>query len=145
LNSTGLWYRGHYCIWTTNELQEHLVALREIFIDPTEMSGWVNGNLYIPTSEVLGIIPIPAHVQQASGMAEFSPTLDRKQRHGFLAELQHTRKPVLPIHTPSECYLFRTLMETNPEFNAKGGPIWRNATKVWNHHADTYNNILYKV
>jgi len=101
------------------------------------MSGWVNGNLYIPTSEVLGIIPIPPYIQQASGMAEFSPTLDRKQQHGFLAELQRTRKPVLPIHTPSERHLFCMLMETNHEFNAKSSPIWRNATKVWNHHADT--------
>jgi len=88
------------------------------------MSGWVNGNLYLPTSEVLGVIPVPAHVRQASGMAEFSPTLDCKQRHGFLAELQRTRKPVLPIHTPTERNLFRTLMEQNPEFNAKSGPIW---------------------
>jgi hypothetical protein len=114
-------------------------------INPKEIAGWINGNLYLQTSESLGILRIPSEIQHASGMGEFSPSVDRNQKHGFLAELHGTRKPVLPVHTKAEKELFHELMKGNSEFNALTGPNWKNAMKVWNHHADTDCGIYYKV
>ncbi|EDR10701.1 uncharacterized protein LACBIDRAFT_324541 [Laccaria bicolor S238N-H82] len=68
-NSTGQRYRGHYSIWITNSIQEHLISLQDTLVDPIQISGWVNGNLYTPTTEVLGILPIPDIVRTSSGMA----------------------------------------------------------------------------
>lgn len=79
-------------------------------------------------------------------MASYTSSLDSKQRHHFLAEMQGTRKPILPIHTPSEKQLFRHLMQESKEFNSKStGPNWKEAVKVWNRHADETDDIFYKV
>ena len=146
-NSTGKKYRGHFSIWITNKLQERLLFLREILINPLEMKGWVNGNLYLPTSEQIGILPVPDDVRVASGMAEFNPlSADKKQSHFYLAHMQGTRKAILPVHTTAEQDLFRELMKTNPAFNTSGkGPMWKVAVKVWNEYADLHTGIFYKV
>ena len=144
-NSTGQHYRGHYSIWLTNELQEKLVTLQEIFINPPIITNWVNGNLYQRSSEVFGILPIPADIKLRSGMAAYNPTTDAKQLHHFLASVQGTRKAVLPVHTQNEKKLFSQLMRSNPAFNSKTPPNWKEAVKVWNRHADGDEQITYKV
>ncbi|KAJ7806778.1 hypothetical protein B0H13DRAFT_1929427 [Mycena leptocephala] len=44
---------------------------------------------------------LPNDIRGKSGMAQFEPSLHSKQRHRYLAALQGTRKPVLPIWLPS--------------------------------------------
>src|SRR6266700_2422397 len=110
LNSTGKEYCGHFAIWITNKLQTRLVFLDSegVLANPVHITGWVNGSLYLPTREWLGILPIPTDVRQSSGMAEFnSSTIDKKQPHLYLAQMQGTRKAILPVHTPAEHNLFR--------------------------------------
>jgi hypothetical protein len=120
-----------------------------VLVNPTQITGWVNGNLYLPTKERLGILPIPSDVRHSSGMAEFNiATIDKKQPHLYLARMQGTRKAILPVHTPAEHNLFRDLMKSNPVFNTQSsGPMWKLAVKVWNEFADTSkeSDIFYKV
>ena len=110
-----------------------MVALTSRVIpDSKPLAGWVNGNLYKPTSEVFGILPVPDDVRQESGMQAFDSDFDYKQRHGFLASKQGTRKPVLPIHTNTEHKLFKMLMANDPSFNCDNGPSWKLAVRTWN-------------
>jgi len=137
---------GHFSIWLTNRLQERLVFLHDILIDPLQIKGWVNGNLYLPTRERVGILPVPHDVQQSSGMAAFNPNLDQQQPHVYLASMQGTHKAILPVHTPAEHDLFRLLMRTHPTFNTQStGPVWKLAVKVWNEQADREPTVFYKV
>ncbi|KAF9529747.1 hypothetical protein CPB83DRAFT_882672 [Crepidotus variabilis] len=147
-NRTGQAYRGHYSIWLISSIQEHLVHLSDVLIQPQHIKGWVNGNLYLPTSEQLGILPVPDDVRTMSGMAEYDhdPLRATKTRHQYLARMQGTHKAILPIHTPAEHDLFRSLMESNPAFNSESaGPIWKLAVKAWNQIADKQDGIFYKL
>lgn len=78
-------------------------------------------------------------------MARYCHPQDRKQRQHFLAKMQGTHKPVLPVHSPAERDLFRQLMTTEHEFNKPNGPNWIEAVKIWNWHADRQTEITYKV
>ncbi|KAF6764006.1 hypothetical protein DFP72DRAFT_956173 [Ephemerocybe angulata] len=150
-NSTGQPYRGHFSIWLTNRLQERLTFLDGIIARPMEMQGWVNGNLYLPTTERLGILPIPEDVRLSSGIAAGSVVLSpggskSKIPHAYLARMQGTRKAILPVHTDEEKALFRALMASNPAFNSRTtGPTWKLAVKVWNEHAETSKHVYYKL
>ncbi len=121
--------------------------LHDFLKNPVEVRGWVNGNLYLLTSERMGILPIPEDVRHSSGMAEFSPVLpDQKQAHQYLAQMQGTRKAILPVHTSTEINLFQHLMEANTAFNTtSSGPIWKLAVKVWNEIANREDGVFYKV
>ena len=113
--------------------------------DYTQITGWVNGSLYLPTKERLGILPIPSDVRHSSEMAEFNIATDKNQPHIYLARMQGTQKAILPVHTPAEHKLFRDLMRSNPVFNTQtSGPIWKLAVKVWNKFADKESGIFYK-
>jgi hypothetical protein len=76
-----------------------------MLINPIHISAWVNGNLYIPTKEVqvLGILPNlnPDEIRSSSAMTAYGayvPSLDRNQKHNFLAKIQGTRKPHFTTH-----------------------------------------------
>ncbi|KAG6875210.1 hypothetical protein C0992_004756, partial [Termitomyces sp. T32_za158] len=145
-NSTGAHYIGHYSIWITNELQEMLALVQHMLIDPPQMTGWVNGNLYQPTNEVAGVLPIPIDVQLQSAMGRYIPTLHSKQSHHFLASMQGTQKPVLPVHNHAERALFHELMTKDTGFNdTVTGPNWKLAVQLWNNAAETRDNISYKL
>ncbi|KAJ3840970.1 hypothetical protein F5878DRAFT_672230, partial [Lentinula raphanica] len=67
-NSTGQPWKSHYSIWLTNELHEMLLTLRSNNLIPEIPNGiipagWVNGNFYLPTTEVTGILPIPEKIR----------------------------------------------------------------------------------
>ncbi len=115
-------------------------------------------NYYVSTTETLGILPIPPEIRESSGMAVFvsGPIANIKtgekkkpQRHDFLAQMQGTRKPVLPVHTIAEKLMFRTLMTNNKDFNPPNvsEPPWNEAVKVWNASVDESSdeNLYYKV
>jgi len=127
-----------------------------VLTDVVEITGWVNGNHYVPTMETLGILPIPLEIRESSGMASYvsgpisnieTGEKKKRQRHDFLAQIQGTRKPVLPIHTNAEKLMFRTLMK-NREFNPPNvsEPPWNEVVKVWNASVDeSSENLYYKV
>ena len=83
-------------------------------------------------------------------MAEYLPvslTQKKKQKHHFLAQRQGTRKAILPVHTAAEHDFFRKLMTESAVFNPPDGgqPQWTIGVKIWNAHADTRDEISYKV
>ena len=106
------------------------------------ITGWVNGNLYIPSDEVSGVLPIPHDIRVKSGMAEYQALLHSNQPQKFLALMQGTRKPVLPIHSREERDLFRQLVAENISF---ASAQWETAMKIWNGYADEHKEISYKV
>jgi hypothetical protein len=149
-NSTGKRYRGHFSIWITNEIHEMREYLRNIMVDPPKPTGWVNGNLYVKTEEVAGILPIPADVRVNSGMLEYLPSISEpqlcKKKDRFLAQKQGVRKPALPFHTPVERSEFRRLMRENAEFTRKDGTLnLKAAVKIWNSIAERRDDLDYKV
>ncbi|KAF8186025.1 hypothetical protein BJ912DRAFT_803788, partial [Pholiota molesta] len=102
------------------------------------------------TTEVAGVLPIPSHVREMSGMLAYEPSLDSPrqsgQQHQFLASLQGTRNAILPIHSPLEKELFRNLLKEHKAFNSStAGPDWKQAIKVWNRHANDTKGIFYKL
>ncbi len=106
----------------------------------------MNGNLYVHTKEVFGILPIPTDVQIEGGMQPHQSSLDRPTRHAFLAARQGTRKAILPVHTSAEYKLFSKLMRDDPAFNQQNGePNWSQGVKIWNRYAETDEEIFYKV
>lgn len=106
----------------------------------------MNGNLYVKSEEVFGILPIPRDVQIEAGMQPHHISLDRPAHHAFLASRQGTRKAVLPVHTPAEYKLFSKLMRDEPTFNQRDGePDWEQGVRIWNRYAETEDDIYYKV
>ncbi|XP_006463087.1 hypothetical protein AGABI2DRAFT_152387 [Agaricus bisporus var. bisporus H97] len=118
-----------------------------MFEQSIHLNGWVNGDLYVPTKEVIGILPIPDDVRTSSGMVSYRFALNEKQKHSFVARMQNTRRAVLPVHTPAEQQLYQKLMETNTVFSPKSGePQWREAVVIWNQLADgTSDEVYYKL
>lgn len=108
----------------------------------------MNTNLYVPTSEVLGILPIPENIRLNSQMLAYDNMAlpDEYRKHQFLAKIQGTQKPILPIHTSVEKKLFRELMNSHPSFSpVSGEPRWQDAVKVWNSRAGVMDGVSYKV
>ncbi|KAF5309105.1 hypothetical protein D9611_014794 [Ephemerocybe angulata] len=129
MNTTGKKYRGHYDPWIINRIQERLAYLDAILINPIEIRGMVNTDLYVRTQERLGILPIPDGVRIASAIGEYNP-----------------QDPVLPVHTPQEYKLFEELMVSSSAFNSTSrGPVWKLAVRVWNERAELTHGISYKL
>ncbi|KAK0504943.1 hypothetical protein EDD18DRAFT_1060502 [Armillaria luteobubalina] len=145
-NSTGNKYTGHDSIWLINEIQELEITLSEHY--PGTMlsnSSWVNGNLYQPTSEEMGIMRIPEATCIEACMQPFNHNLDSKQKQGFLAQLLGTSKAVLPLHTASEQKLFSELMKNCSDFTSTTDNVHPKAVQIWNRHAQDKSDIFYKL
>lgn len=114
--------------------------------NPAPINNWVNGNLYLPTSETIGILSIPEELRTESCMTQFDPNLDSKQLHAYLAEKQHTWKAILPVHTPAEIELFSNLMKDDDAFSSQSsGPRWSECVRSWNSKANEHDGVFYKV
>jgi hypothetical protein len=123
-----------------------LLLTKESVPNSRPIVGWVNGNMYVPTSEVFGILPIPPDIRFESGIPEYLQPSQPPQRFEFLASKQGTQKAVLPVHTPQEYKLFSQLMRDHPVFNQpENGPSWVQAVKVWNRNAENRAEVFYKV
>ncbi|KAJ7718468.1 hypothetical protein B0H16DRAFT_1337422, partial [Mycena metata] len=96
------------------------------------------------TNEVAGVLPIPADIRSKSGMAQFEASLHSEQRHRYLAALQGTRKPVLPVHSAPEKTLFRNLVAEHPAAFSTPTTL-DNFVRLWNSHADQREDISYKL
>ena len=46
---TGQHYKSHTSIWITNRIQELHAYLSDILQNTLQITGWVNGNLFLPT------------------------------------------------------------------------------------------------
>ncbi|GLB45293.1 putative retrotransposable element tf2 155 kda protein type 1-like [Lyophyllum shimeji] len=135
-NTTGKRFTGHFSIWVTNELQEMLCLVQHMLDRPRLITNWVNGNLYHQTNEVAGVLPIPDDLRSKSGMGAFIVSLHSKQTHSFLASMQGTRKPVLPVHNSEERTLFRELMSGDTGFtDSLLGTNGDYAVQLWNGKA----------
>ncbi|KAG6846753.1 hypothetical protein H0H93_012095, partial [Arthromyces matolae] len=144
-NSTGKKYAGHDSIWLINEIQELEITLSTIYPVPPVQLSWVNGNLYQKTTETMGIAVIPESVRVQSGMQEYDEVTDGKQPQAYLAKMQGTRRPILPIHTMKERKLFNKLMREREEFQSCTTSIKIGCVKIWNRYAETDDNIYYKL
>ena len=145
---TGQRYRGHFDLWLINELHElqnhHLTRLT--IPESTTATGWVNGDLYVQTTEVYGILPVPDNVLLSAGMLAYDrahPSLP--QRHHYLAKKQNTRFAVLTLHTDEEKKLFSSMMSEDVTFaSAAESSRWQLVAQAWNQKANG-QQIFYKV
>ncbi|KIK53592.1 hypothetical protein GYMLUDRAFT_250294 [Collybiopsis luxurians FD-317 M1] len=85
-NSTGLPWQSHYDIRLINCLHEILLTLEAdglISNIPEGIipKGWINGNFYVPSTEVFGILPIPEALHEKSGMVQYNESIHRSQTH----------------------------------------------------------------
>lgn len=134
-------------MWLTNKQQALLNS--EIICSKVPVSrpvaGWINRDLYTPTTEVFGILPIPANVQLSSAITTFNPANPPK-KFQYLARKKDTCFAVLTIHTMEEKQFFSDCMMNEPSFTAApdSDPVWLDSVKIWNNHADG-ETIFYKV
>jgi len=131
-------------VWLINHLQLQLEATRHLIPESQTLTGWVNGDLYTPAGEKIGILPVPASIHATADIESYHPE-DGKFRHAYLACEQGTKYAVISVHTPAERALFKRLMQEDPVFNQKNSlPDWKRGAALWNHRANG-KDIFYKV
>ncbi len=141
LNRCGMIYRGHFDVWLINNLQLQLEATRHLIPESQTLTGWVNGDLYTPAGEKIGILPVPDSIRAAADIESYHAADDGKFKHAYLAQEQGTKYAVVSIHTTGEKVLFK---RENPLFNQTNGePDWKQCAKVWNREANGVT-IFYK-
>ncbi|KAF9076554.1 hypothetical protein BDP27DRAFT_1357979 [Rhodocollybia butyracea] len=144
-NSTGTKFCSHDSIWLSNNIQELEITLSEHYgLPPCELV-WVNGNLYQPTRQTVGILSIPQSVCDAMKIQPYNSEVDAKQKQAYLARMQGTRLPVLPVHTLPEKALFNKLMRTSLTFQSCKTTVTVAATEIWNREAKKSTDIYYKL
>ncbi|KAJ7899135.1 hypothetical protein B0H14DRAFT_2556700 [Mycena olivaceomarginata] len=92
-----------------------------------------------------GITRIPKSVRELFKIQPFNEETDSKQNQAYLAKMQGTRKPVLPVHTLPQKQLFAELMRTSPTFQKCSTSISLAAAEIWNRKAETTDDIYYKL
>ncbi|KAG6821896.1 hypothetical protein H0H92_000295, partial [Tricholoma furcatifolium] len=92
----------------------------------------------------MGITVIPESVRAQSGMQAYVEEADKKQPQAYLAKMQGTCRPILPIHT-MEKKLFNQLMRECDEFRSSTSSIKPGGVKIWNRYAETEDNVYYKL
>ncbi|KAJ7877353.1 hypothetical protein B0H14DRAFT_2567726, partial [Mycena olivaceomarginata] len=132
-------------IWLLNEIQELEITLGERYNCLPAQLAWVNGNLYTKTVQTAGIIQIPKYVREPVKIQPFNQETDSNQKQAYLAKMQGTRKPVLPVHTIAEKQLFAELMRTSKTFQKCSTSISLPAAEIWNQRAESTADIYYKL
>jgi hypothetical protein len=132
-------------VWLTNQEQSLLNQTKHLLPDSAYLSGWINGNLYMPAGETVGILPIVDSTRMAADIQTFTgPIAGEKLRHTFLAKQQKTRYAVISVHTTEEKKLFKRLMQDRVDVGQGTTPDWRSAVETWNQSANG-KTIFYKV
>jgi hypothetical protein len=128
-------------------LQQITEKTRDLVPDSQMIDGWQNGDMYEPTTEVFGILPIPEVICSNSAMLPYIQDIEDDVKHHYLASKQGTKFAVLNIHTAPERDLIHTLMKENTTvFNRdKQDPDWKEAVKLWNSKYANGKTIFYKV
>lgn len=114
-NRTGQPYMGHFNLELMNLLHSLLHATYPVVPDQDLMAGFINGWLYEPTAERLGIAPIPDRLKQEFGMAPYDFQQTHKMHHQFLARSQGTKYAVMPVCTDEEKKLYKHLRNTSAD------------------------------
>jgi len=125
-----------------NGLHSLLHATQNLIPGQELMSGWINGWLYEPTPEHIGIVPLPPRLLDASDMVPFSEAGTSSMKHTFLAMNQGARYAVLPVATNEEKKLYGELKQTLPSLH--NGDFVA-AAKLWNQKYADGINYFYKV
>ncbi|KAH0580185.1 hypothetical protein H2248_001707 [Termitomyces sp. 'cryptogamus'] len=86
-----------------------------------------------------------ASLQVEAGMLEFVKSTDAAQKQAYLAKMQGTQRPILPINTVAEQNLFNQLMQECDDFCSLTTSIKLSAVKIWNHYAEAEDDIYYKL
>jgi len=137
-------------VWTRNQISALIDVLSTHFsIIPAEfgLGGWLNGDKYLRSAELFGILPLPSPTQTHLGLLPFHSEFAKKKKtkHTYLARQQGTRIAVLPIHTKAERWLFSFLVsETHSLFAGPREPNWKVVAMRWAGHSDGIS-IFYKV
>ena len=149
-NRTGVAYQGSFDIWTQNRISsilDHVAHKFHTLPKNFGPGGWVNGDNYVRSTEVFGILPLPDNFRDNLGMLVYHPHFakDKNIRHHYLAIKQNTRMAVLPIHTKPERALFRLLVaNAQGLFSGNRQPNWQVLASQWASHSDGLH-IFYKV
>ena len=144
LNCTGTVYKGHFDVWLINHLQLQIEATQHLIPEGQRLTGWTNGDLYIPAGERIGILPVPDSIRVTADIETYHAE-DGQFKHAFLAQQQGTKYAVVAIHTTAEKALFKKLRQENPLFNQRNSVTdWKQASKFWNREANG-QEIFYKV
>ncbi len=144
LNRTGTVYKGHFDVWLINHLQLQLEATQHLIPEAQRLTGWINGDLYVPAGERIGILPVPDSIRVTADIESYHAE-DGQFKHAFLAQQQGTKYAVVAIHTTAEKALFKKLLQENPLFNQRNSVLdWKQASKIWNREANG-QEIFYKV
>ncbi|KAG6896938.1 hypothetical protein C0992_005144 [Termitomyces sp. T32_za158] len=109
--------------------------------------GWVNGDNFVRSTEVFGILPLPLDLRNKLGMLVYHPDFahEVKIRHQYLALRQDTRVAILPVHTQDERGLFKLFVaEANGLFSGRSEPNWYQVAEQWNNHANGLT-VFYKL
>jgi hypothetical protein len=113
--------------------------------DSQTLTGWINGSLYTPAGETIGILPVPDSICASADIESYHHIQDGKKKYAYLARQQGTKHAVIAIHTIAEKCLFKKLMQEDPNFTWNSAkPDWAQCVKVWNRKADG-EEIFYKV
>jgi len=78
-------YRGHFDVWLTNHLQLQLEATCHLIPESQTLTGWINGDLYIPAGERIGILPVPDSIRAAADIESYHAE-DGKFKHAYLVK-----------------------------------------------------------
>lgn len=125
-------------MWLINRLQLLLEATHHLIPEPQKLTGWINGDLYTPAGERIGILPVPDSIRATADIESYHPG-DGNFRHAYLAQQQGTKYAVVSIHTTAEKALFKKMIQGGAEF-----PDWTKGAKAWNREANG-QDIFYKV
>ena len=66
------------------------------------IQGWTNSSLYLDTSDLSGILPIPPTLRTKALMQPNIPKVTSKALHQFLAQRKQTQFAAIAVHTVSE-------------------------------------------
>jgi hypothetical protein len=139
-------FSGHLDVWLTNQEQQLLERTKHLVPDSAMLLGWVNGDLYTPAGETVGIHPIPDSIRAMADMQSFNPAVtDDSLKHKFLAKQQAARYAVISVHTIEEKLLFKKLMQERVDLQQGAStPDWKQVAQLWNQTANG-KTIFYKV
>lgn len=143
MNRTGTAYTGHFDVWLINREQMLLEKVSHLVPDSSCLSGWVNGDMYTPTGETIGILRIPDSVRVTANMQSYNLLDDPDIKHKFLASHQDMKYAVISVNTPQEKRQFKTMIEQHLDLSCRN-PDWRGIMSKWNASADG-KTIFYKV
>jgi len=138
-------YKSHFDVWLINKLQMLLESTKHLIPDQQTLTGWINGDLYTPAGETIGILPVPDSIRGTADIQSYNHREDFKNRLGYLAQQQKTKFAVVSVHSTQEKVLFKKLMQEDPNFTStNSSPDWKKAVTIWNRKADG-KDIFYKV